>query len=475
MSTLARGAGSGAIGSRLRGALFDAGPLAAAGLAANAANVVVTVVLARLLAAHDYGALTQLTGVFLVVSTPGSAVIVAVVRHVVASDVERVPAWARLAHRRGLLSLAVFALAVLALGPLVSGALGRSGAAGFDAVTIAGAVWVLLCLDRGLLQAKRAYRSLSANLLVEGCLRTACMLAFVGAGWGVTGAASGILAGEAVTALHARIAAGRAWRSGTGPQGAGPRSTERMAATAGARITSITGGGRFAATGRPSAARADTLAALGALAAVAILQNADVIVIARTGPSVAGAYAAVSVSSKFIVFAALVIGWYMLPEAAIRWREGEHALGQLAVALVLLAAPASVLLAVAAGVPRPFIDTFFSQRYVHAAGAFLPLAGAMVCLSATVVLSMYLLAIGNRRTVALLATGAAAATVGFVLAGGRPVTTAEVDLAVQACVTACAAGQLALVHRRRARAGSSGAIAVPAGPDMPLEGYARRR
>ena len=66
----------------LRAGLLEAGPLAAAGVIANGANVIVTVAVARLLSVHSYGVLIQLTGLFLILSLPGSAVVVAVVRRV---------------------------------------------------------------------------------------------------------------------------------------------------------------------------------------------------------------------------------------------------------------------------------------------------------------------------------------------------------------------------------------------------------
>ena len=75
------------------------------------------------------------------------------------------------------------------------------------------------------------------------------------------------------------------------------------------------------------------------LSMVAVLQNIDVLVVGRDNPTHSGAYAAVSVTSKAIVFGAVVLGGYLLPEAAIRWRQGGHALRQLAVVLVLLAVP----------------------------------------------------------------------------------------------------------------------------------------
>src|ERR1700716_770226 len=65
-------------------ALRRAGPLAFAGVAANGANVIVTVTIAHLMTARDYGSLGQLLVLFLVLSMPGSALLVAVVRRVTA-------------------------------------------------------------------------------------------------------------------------------------------------------------------------------------------------------------------------------------------------------------------------------------------------------------------------------------------------------------------------------------------------------
>ena len=88
----------------------------------------------------------------------------------------------------------------------------------------------------------------------------------------------------------------------------------------------------------------DLVVASVCLSMVAVLQNIDVLVVGRDKGSHSGAYAAVSVTTKAIVFGAVVLGGYLLPEAAIRWRQGGHALRQLAVVLVLLAVPVGVLL-----------------------------------------------------------------------------------------------------------------------------------
>lgn len=440
----------------VRAGLLQAGPLALAGLAANAANVVVTVLLARMLTTRGYGVLNQLTGMFLIMSTPGSAVIVAVVRRVTAwrgaGPSGLVQRWARRLHRQGLVAVLVFAVVVCAaLGPWLAGVLNQPDPLGDDAILVAGAVWILLCLDRGLLQAHRGYRTLAANLLVEGGVRTVAMLCLVGAGAGATGAAFGVLLAEAVTAVHARVAADRAW----GPR---DRRPSRVARHVAGQVAGQVERWRRAfradpALEGPAGERrlilADLGAALVALAMVALLQNVDVLEVGRADPALSGSYAAVSVSSKALVFGALVLGGYLLPEAAIRWRQGGHALRQLAVTLLILAVPAVALLVVAVGAPHLLLSVVFSPRYLGAESAFLPLVLAMMCLSVTVVLTMYLLAVGRRWVTVLLVAGAAAATVAVVHAAGDPRATARADLMVQALLALATAVGFARVHHRR--------------------------
>ena len=116
---------------------------------------------------------------------PGSAVIVAVVRRVTAwqgdGSARLVQRWARRVHRQGL------SRAGLRRGrggprwgrgwPRCCASPTRSGSTPSWSPA---AVWVLLCVDRGLLQAHRGYRTLAANLLVEGGMRSAAMLVLVG-------------------------------------------------------------------------------------------------------------------------------------------------------------------------------------------------------------------------------------------------------------------------------------------------------
>jgi hypothetical protein len=77
----------------------------------------------------------------------------------------------------------------------------------------------------------------------------------------------------------------------------------------------------------------------------------------------------------------------------------------------------------------------------------------MILLSITVVLTMYLLAVGRRWVAGVLLVGAAALTVGVSLVHGAPRATAVVDLFVQAGVLVVVLSGFTVIHRVRIRRG----------------------
>jgi O-antigen/teichoic acid export membrane protein len=428
----------------LRAGLLQVGPLAAAGVLANGASVVLTVALARLLSPHSYGVLNQLTGLYLILSMPGSAVVVAVVRRVTVwhedGSGHLVRRWAGRVHRQCTLIVLVWAAVVFTSRHAVAVLLNQQSGIGIAAILTAAAFFVLLSLDRGLLQAHRSYRPLAANLLVEIGVRVVAVVALVAAGFGPSGAAVGVLIGEVAAAAHARWASVRAWADGTGF-----RLLDAGSWVAAVRPDTLL-------TNQRSVRRTvvvDLIVASVCLSMVAVLQNVDVLVVARDNPTHSGAYAAVSVTSKAIVFGAVVLGGYLLPEAAIRWRQGGHALRQLALVLVLLAVPSALLLAVAVVAPEQFLQIFFHHAYTSAADALAPLVLAMIMLSVSVVLTMYLLAVGRRWVAAVLVGGAAGLTLAVLAAHGAPRATAWVDVVVQAAVLLVILCGFVVVHRVR--------------------------
>ena len=89
-------------------------------------------------------------------------------------------------------------------------------------ILTAGGVWILVSIDRGLLQVSRDYSDLSINLVIEATMRCALTVGMA-AELGVEGAALGLLFAELITATHARFTATRAMaRADDG--GASPRS-----------------------------------------------------------------------------------------------------------------------------------------------------------------------------------------------------------------------------------------------------------
>ena len=198
--------------SATKEALRGASPIALAGLIANLANIGVTLALARLLTTRGYGALNQLIAVFFVLSIPGSALLVGIVRRVTlwqrTGQGARVPGWAYRTRRRALVVVLAWAVVAIAIrGPLAH-ELSLPGPGGLSETLIAGAVWGVLCIERGLLQASHAYKALGVNLLVEGLSRCLLTIALVGAGLGVTGAAYAILLSVLLAEAHALTAQG---------------------------------------------------------------------------------------------------------------------------------------------------------------------------------------------------------------------------------------------------------------------------
>jgi O-antigen/teichoic acid export membrane protein len=271
----------------------------------------------------------------------------------------------------------------------------------------------------------------------------------IAAGLGVEGAALGLVAAMLMSEADARRSAHRLYPLVRGPSVAGTRS----------------------------GLASDAVAALSALGMLAALQSLDVVIIGRDAPHQSGAYAAVSVTSKSLVYAALVLSAYLLPEAAVLRHTGQRAHRQLVVALGIVAVPAVLLFTVALLGARPFIRLVFGAKLATAAPALTPLVAAMACLAATVLFTHYLLAVGSRAIVGLLAVGLVGATALLAAAHGHPVATARADLAAQAALAACGAllawrlpvarGAAAVASAAAASAGAVAGAVAPVPEAMP--------
>ena len=119
-----------------------------------------------------------------------------------------------------------------------------------------------------------------------------------------------------------------------------------------------------------------------ALSLIAILQNIDVIVVKHVAEKhSAGAYAAAAVIAKGVIWIAVGLGLYLLPEAARRTRMGLDARPVLVRTLALVAMvslPAVLLYLVGA---EPLLTAIFGPSYASASGALPWLAVAMSLLA----------------------------------------------------------------------------------------------
>jgi len=189
---------------------------------------------------------------------------------------------------------------------------------------------------------------------------------------------------------------------------------------------------------------------------VAVLQNVDVILVKRTiGGDAAGAYAAAAVAAKAVVWVAIGVGLYLLPEATRRAGAGEDPRPVLLRALAMVAAIAVPMLVVYAIAPSLVLRLAFGEETVPAAGALLVLGIAMTLLAAGYLCVQYMLALREMRFLVALGI-AAVAEIGVLSGAGLSsiVGFATVVLALQA-LAALAVLALGLARRPTAHAAAT--------------------
>ncbi len=409
---------SGRLGDALPSGLGSADTVRAAGLAgaalgANVLALVFTIVFARLLGASDYGSLAALLSTYIILSVPGSAMLVATARETALGRLGSGGAVAAtVAHwlRRLLVITAGVALvSALARKPLAS-MIGVDQVWAAAAVPVTGCAWVLVSVLRGVLQGLHAYRPVGLSILGEASGRLVFGLVLYGIGGAVTGAYLGtpvsmfVAAAVLVPVLWAR----------TGPSDHGP---ERF------RLRSLA---------------VETWAPVVGLTLVAILQNIDVIIVKhQVGGDLAGSYAAISVAAKAIIWVAIGLSMQLVPDTARRVREGQdprHALVRALAIVGVLAVPALLIFA---AVPEQLIRVGFGSDLTDASGALFTLGVAMVLLACTYLAVQYQLALRRRMFLILLAVGAVLEPSVLLISGVTDLETfALLVLAVQAATAA---------------------------------------
>ena len=407
--------------------------LAAAAMAANLVAVAFTVIFTRVLGADRYGSLAALVNLTVILLVPGSALQVAAAREGTLGLLGHGGALsATLARwtRQLLVALVAIAFAsALAREPLAA-LLNVHQTWAAAAVPLTGAFWLLLSIERGLLQAARAYRAVGLSVVLEALGRLVVGLALVGA-FGVTGAYLGTLASIAFAAMALAILL----RRRLGPPAPGTACHPLGALVRAAAVP------------------------IAVLTLVAALQNVDVIVARHTlSERTAGVYAAATVAAKALVWIAVGLGMWVLPEATRQAAAGRDPRPVLARALAVIGAIAAVALSAYAVVPGLVLDVAFGKEYRSADSVLLELGAAYALLAVTYLVAQYLLALRRRAFAALLAL--AALLEPFLLTRADDLRLfAAVILAVQsatalALLAIAARARAPGAHRRRASAAS---------------------
>jgi O-antigen/teichoic acid export membrane protein len=413
-----------------------AAELGIAALLGNVVALVFTLVFTRVLGQDGYGSLAALLSTFLILTVPGYALQTTVAREISAAVAAGRPDPGAPLRRwlRRLLALiaAVAVVAALAREPIAA-VIGVDdspwGAAG---AIVAGALWLLLSVERGALVGFRRYRLVGASIVVEQLARLVCGLLLVAANLDVTGAFLG-------TPLALALVAAALWR---------PLSEHVPDHDAeGHRL-------------RDLVLRA--WVPICALGLIAWLQDGHIIIVKHLASSHdAGAWAAVSVAGKAIMFVAIGLAGYLVPEVARHAEQGDDPRVPLLRTMGLVAALAVPMVLVYAVAAEPVLRIAF---HVKGGAGALPLVGlAMAMLAFSYLATQFGLALHRSRFVVLLAAAALAQPV-ILLALGSDLTALAAGLAALNLVLALTLVTLVLRPRAPSRRPATATPAPAAEP-----------
>jgi O-antigen/teichoic acid export membrane protein len=303
---------------------------------------------------------------------------------------------------------------------LIAGIVNVEEVWGAAAVPVTGMLWAMLSVERGALQGFASYRVVGLSIVGEAVGRLLFALALVGMGLDVTGAFLGNAL--ALVAVGAALAVPLHRRLPPSVGGVGVRRLRDLLSQARVPVVGLT--------------------------LLFALQEGHIIVVKHEAPSdAAGSYAVSAVAAKAIIWVAIGLGLYLLPEAARRANEGVDARPILSrtLGLIVLCGVPALLIFVFGG--EPLLAAVFGHDLTESAEALPWLGLAMALLASTYLSVQYLLALGRPTFVWLLA-GAALTEVVLLARIGADLE--RVAFALFAVQLACAAAVVSLAYRTRA-------------------------
>ena len=383
--------------------------LAASVIASNVIALAFTVVFARVLGASDYGSLAALLSAFIILMVPGSALQIAVARDVstaAASGDGNAGAGVRRWLGHLLMATVVVALLAIPLRHVFAAILNVEEDWAAAAVPLTAMLWMVVSVERGALQGLQRYRLVGWSIIGESGARLAFALLLVAVGLSVTGAFLGSVLALVVVGLLLAVPLFRQVPHGEG--------TQLRDLLAGAWVPVI------------------------GLMLLFGLQELHVIVVKHEADGdAAGSYAVAAVAAKAIIWVAVGLGMYLLPEAARRVRGGEDARPILLRTLALIAAAAVPMVLIYAVAAKPLLGAVFGDDLTGAAGALPWLGLAMALLACAYLAVQYLLAIGKRSFIGILAAAAAVEVLALLVVGANLTSIALALFGLQLLCAGC--------------------------------------
>jgi O-antigen/teichoic acid export membrane protein len=391
-------------------------------IATNVIALVFTIVFARVLGASGYGSLAALVSAFIILMVPGSALQIATAREVSrdaasgsADAGAGVRAWLR---RLGLVTLLV-AAAAIPLREVIAAIVNVDEEWAAAAVPVTSMLWMMLSVERGALQGFGEYRTVGLSMVGEAGSRLVFGLLLVAIGLDVTGA----FLGSAVSLVAVGLVLAGSLRRHL------PAS---HAVTAAARLRDLLAGARAPVIG---------------LTLLFALQEVHVIVVKHeVSGDTAGSYAVAAVAAKAVIWVAIGLGLYLLPEAARRAKTGIDAWPILARTIALIACFGVPMVLVFAVGAEPLLRTVFGEDLTEATGALPWLGLAMTLLACSYLSVQYLLALGRSSFIWVLS---AAVVLEVALLAGIGANLEGVALGLFALQLVCAGVVGALSFRAR--------------------------
>ena len=148
--------------------------MGAAVIAQNVLALVFTIIFARILGATGYGSLAVLVSAYIILMVPGSALQIAVARELSgerASGVANVGAGVRGWLVRLAIAAVVVGLVAIPFRSVIGAIINVDDLWGAAAIPLTAMLWVILCVERGVLQGFQRYRPVALSIVGEASSR----------------------------------------------------------------------------------------------------------------------------------------------------------------------------------------------------------------------------------------------------------------------------------------------------------------